>query len=89
MVRVGGLSYSLAPKAAVGQRINNMTLKGKPIDDDKNYKVAGWASVQEGVQGEPIWDLVSGYLRDKKVIKDVKINTPQLIGMEGNPGMVV
>ncbi len=89
MVRVGGLSYSLAPKAAVGQRINNMTLKGKPIDADKKYKVAGWASVQEGVQGEPIWDLVSGYLRDKKVIKDVKINTPQLIGMEGNPGMVV
>lgn len=88
MVRVGGLSYSLAPKAAVGQRINNMTLKGKPIDADKKYKVAGWASVQEGVQGEPIWDLVSGYLRDKKVIKDVKINTPQLIGMEGNPGMV-
>ena len=88
MVRVGGLSYSLTPKAAVGQRINNMTLKGKPIDADKKYKVAGWASVQEGVQGEPIWDLVSGYLRDKKVIKDVKINTPQLIGMEGNPGMV-
>jgi sulfur-oxidizing protein SoxB len=88
MVRVGGLSYSLTPMAAVGQRINNMTLKGKPIDADKKYKVAGWASVQEGVQGEPIWDLVSGYLRDKKVIKDVKINTPQLIGMEGNPGMV-
>ena len=88
MVRVGGLSYSLTPMAAVGQRINNMTLKGKPINADKKYKVAGWASVQEGVQGEPIWDLVSGYLRDKKVIKDVKINTPQLIGMEGNPGMV-
>jgi sulfur-oxidizing protein SoxB len=66
-----------------------MMLKGKPIEADKKYKVAGWASVQEGAQGEPIWDVVSGYLRDKKVIKNVKVNTPQIIGMAGNPGMVV
>jgi sulfur-oxidizing protein SoxB len=87
MVRIGGMQYSCTPGAAAGKRINNMTLKGKPIDADKKYKVAGWASVQEGVQGEPIWDLVSGYLRDKKVIKGVKINTPTIIGMEGNPGI--
>jgi len=87
MVRIGGMQYSCTPGAAAGKRINNMTLKGKPIDADKKYKVAGWASVQEGVQGEPIWDLVSGYLRDKKVIRGVKINTPAIIGMEGNPGM--
>ena len=88
MVRIGGMQYSCAPKAAAGQRINNMMLKGKPIEADKKYKVAGWASVQEGTQGgEPIWDVVSGYLRDKKVIKGVKINTPTLIGMEGNPGI--
>lgn len=89
MVRVGGMSYSCTPNAQAGQRINNMMLKGKPIEADKKYKVAGWASVQEGAQGEPIWDVVSGYLRDKKVIKNVKINTPQVIGMAGNPGMVV
>jgi len=87
MVRIGGMQYSCTPGAAAGKRINNMMLKGKPIDADKKYKVAGWASVQEGVQGEPIWDLVSGYLRDKKVIKGVKINTPTIIGMEGNPGI--
>jgi sulfur-oxidizing protein SoxB len=89
MVRVGGMGYSCTPNAPAGQRINNMMLKGKPIEADKKYKVAGWASVQEGAQGEPIWDVVSGYLRDKKVIKNVKINTPQVIGMAGNPGMVV
>ncbi|MFP5467337.1 MAG: thiosulfohydrolase SoxB [Gammaproteobacteria bacterium] len=89
MVRVGGMTYSVTPNAAMGSRINNMMLKGKPIEADKKYKVAGWASVQEGVQGEPIWDLVSGYLRNKKVIKGVKINTPQIIGMEGNPGIAV
>lgn len=87
MVRVGGMQYTVSPKAAMGQRINNMTLKGKPIEAGKTYKVAGWASVQEGAKGEPIWDVVSGYLRDKKVIKGVKINSPRIIGMEGNPGM--
>ncbi|MGV3727819.1 thiosulfohydrolase SoxB [Hydrogenophaga sp.] len=87
MVRVGGLQYTVSPTAAMGQRINNMTLKGKPIDASKTYKVAGWASVQEDVKGEPIWDVVSGYLRDKKVIKGVKINTPRIVGMDGNPGV--
>jgi S-sulfosulfanyl-L-cysteine sulfohydrolase len=87
MVRVGGMTYSCSPNAPMGQRINNMMLKGKPIEADKKYKVAGWASVQEGVQGEPIWDVVSGYLRNKKVIKNVKINTPTIVGMAGNPGM--
>jgi sulfur-oxidizing protein SoxB len=87
MVRVGGMQYTVSPKAAMGQRINNMVLKGKPIEAGKTYKVAGWASVQEGAQGEPIWDVVSGYLRDKKVIKGVKINTPRIVGMEGNPGL--
>jgi sulfur-oxidizing protein SoxB len=86
MVRVGGMQYTVSPKAAMGQRINNMMLKGKPIEADKTYKVAGWASVQEGAKGEPIWDVVSGYLRDKKVIKGVKINTPRIVGMDGNPG---
>lgn len=87
MVRVGGLQYTVTPNAAMGQRINNMTLKDKAIEADKTYKVAGWASVQEGVQGEPIWDVVSGYLRDKKVIKSVQVNTPRITGMDGNPGI--
>ncbi|WP_180683521.1 thiosulfohydrolase SoxB [Tepidicella baoligensis] len=89
MVRVGGLEYTCSPKAPMGQRINNMMLKGKPIEADKKYKVAGWASVQEGVQGTPIWDVVSGYLRDKKVIKPLKINTPKLIDMAGDPGISI
>ncbi len=89
MVRVGGIQYTCNPKAPMGQRIHNLTLKGKPLDADKKYKVAGWASVQEGVQGTPIWDVVSGYLKDKKVVKQVQINQPKLVGMEGNPGIAV
>jgi S-sulfosulfanyl-L-cysteine sulfohydrolase len=81
------MQYTMTPNAPMGQRINNMMLKGKPIEAGKTYKVAGWASVQEGAKGEPIWDVVSGYLRDRKVVKGVKINTPRIVGMQGNPGL--
>ncbi len=87
MVRVGGLQYTCNPNAKIGKRISNMMLNGKPMDAHKTYKVAGWAPVGEGVQGEPVWDVVATYLRDKKVIKPVKLNEPGLIGMKGNPGM--
>jgi sulfur-oxidizing protein SoxB len=87
MVRVGGMQYSIAPNERMGSRIQNMTLKGKPVEADKTYKVAGWASVQENVKGEPVWDVVATHLRSKKVIKDVKVNTPRIVGMAGNPGM--
>lgn len=88
MVRVGGMQYAIAPNERMGSRIQDMRLKGKPLEADKKYKVAGWASVQEGVKGEPVWDVVAGHLRAKKVVKGVKVNTPTLIGMKGNPGMV-
>ncbi|WP_342131652.1 thiosulfohydrolase SoxB [Hydrogenophaga sp. OTU3427] len=87
MVRVGGFQYTCAPTAPMGQRINNLTLKGRPVEAGKTYKVAGWASVQEGVLGEPIWDVVAGYLRDQKVIKQLKVNQPKLLGVDGNPGL--
>lgn len=87
MVRVGGLSYSIDPGAAMGSRIGDMRLAGKPIDPKKNYKVAGWASVQEGVTGEPIWDVVAKYLRDQKTIKPRRLNLPAIKGVQGNPGI--
>ena len=40
---------------------------GRTPEADKRYKVAGWASVAEGVAGEPVWDVVERYLRDIKV----------------------
>jgi sulfur-oxidizing protein SoxB len=64
-----------------------MTLKGKPIAAGKKYKLASWAPVAEGASGEPIWDVVTQYLRDKKVIRPPKLNRPTLVGVKGNPGM--
>lgn len=87
MVRTGGLQYTIAPNERMGNRIQNMTLKGKPIEAAKGYKVAGWASVQENVQGEAIWDVVATHLRDRKVVKGVKPNQPRIVGMKGNPGI--
>ena len=87
MVRVGGLAYTCDPTGKMGCRISNMILKGKPIDAARKYKVAGWAPVAEGATGEPIWDLMAKYLRDKKTIEPRKLNLPELIGMKDNAGM--
>ncbi len=87
MVRVGGLSYSCDPSAKMGNRIRDMRLGDTPLEAAKKYKVAGWAPVGEGVTGEPIWEVVGKWLRDKKVVTPRKLNQPKLIGMEKNPGM--
>jgi sulfur-oxidizing protein SoxB len=88
MVRVGGIEYTIDPTKKIGHRISNMTMKGKPVDASKTYIVAGWAPVAEGATGEPVWDVVAGYLRDVKVIKGVKLNTPKIVGVgKNNPGI--
>ncbi|OJZ11838.1 MAG: thiosulfohydrolase SoxB [Thiobacillus sp. 63-78] len=88
MVRVGGIEYTVSPNQTIGKRISNMTIKGKPVDAGKTYKVAGWAPVGEGAVGEPIWEVVATYLRDKKVIKGLKLNEPRITGIgRSNPGI--
>jgi len=89
MVRVGGLQYTIDPNASAGQRISDMRLAGDLIQADKTYEVAGWAPVTEQGRdqgGEPIWEVVSDYLRDVKVVKEVTPNTPKIIGASNNPG---
>ena len=87
MVRVGGLEYTCTPGATAGARISDMRLRGKPIEAGKKYKVAGWAPVAQGAQGEPIWDVVQTYLRDHKVVEPRTLNSPKLVGVAGNPGL--
>ena len=89
MVRVGGLKYSLDPTEKIGNRISDLELDGQPMDANKNYPVGGWASVAAPLEGKQIWEVVSDYLRDKKVIRDVEPNLPQLKGVENNPGIVL
>lgn len=87
MVRVGGIEYTIAPNAKMGERIRDLRIGGKPVEPAKTYKVAGWASVAEGLTGEPIWEVVAQYLRSQKVIKNLRLNQPRIVGMAGNPGI--
>ena len=87
MVRVGGLQYSIDPLANIGHRISDMRLGGKPLDADKSYKVAGWAPVAEGAKGQPIWEVVATYMKDRKVLKPQRLNLPAIKGAQSNPGV--
>ena len=70
MVRVGGLSYTIDIGKPMGSRISDLTLQpsGKMLDPAKDYAVAGWASVNEGTEGPPIWDVVMNYIQKKRVV---------------------
>ena len=87
MVRVGGLEYACDPTRAIGQRISNLTLRGKPLEAQKQYTVAGWAPVAEGASGRPVWELITDYLRSNPLIAAPRLNVPQLSGVSGNPGL--
>ena len=90
MVRVGGLGYAIEPGAAMGARIQDMRLGGKPIEAGKRYKVAGWAPVAEEARSaghKMVWDVVESWLKAKGRVTPRQLNAPRLIGMAGNPGL--
>jgi sulfur-oxidizing protein SoxB len=64
MVRVGGIAYTIDVAQTMGRRISDLRLlrTGQAIDPDRDYVVAGWASVSEDTQGPPIWDVVESYI---------------------------
>jgi sulfur-oxidizing protein SoxB len=93
MVRVGGLEYTITPGETMGSRISDMRLAGQPLVASKTYKVAGWAPVAEEARSagnKPVWELVEGWLRARPGgrVSPRRINTPRLVGMDGNPGLV-
>jgi S-sulfosulfanyl-L-cysteine sulfohydrolase len=82
MVRCGGLGYSINIGNPMGSRISGLThLKsGKPIDAAREYTVAGWASVNEGTEGPPVWELVEKYVARKKTLKIEAGSAVKVIG---------
>ncbi len=70
MVRIGGMGYAIDVGKPMGSRISGLThLKsGQPIDAARKYVVAGWASVNEGTQGPPIWDVVRNHVAARKTV---------------------
>jgi sulfur-oxidizing protein SoxB len=92
MVRVGGLEYTMTPGSAMGSRISDMRLGGKLIEAGKSYKVAGWAPVAEEAKSagnKPVWELTEAWLKSRPGgrVTPRTINTPKLVGVQGNPGL--
>ena len=90
MVRVGGLAYTIAPRAAMGARISDLRLAGTPLEADKTYRVAGWAPVSEearAANGKPVWDVVETWLKAKRRIAPRRVEVPAIVGVAGNPGL--
>jgi len=60
MVRVGGIGFTLDPDARSGARIGDLRRlsDGAPLQAGRGYALAGWASVQEGQGGRPVWEAV-------------------------------
>jgi sulfur-oxidizing protein SoxB len=82
MVRVGGMGYAIDPNAEIGGRISEMTLmkSGEPIDPAREYTVTGWASVNEGTEGPPIWEVVEDYLGRHPVVRLEENRSVKVIG---------
>lgn len=88
MVRIGGLHYTIDPTLKKGRRIQAMELHGKAIRSNKKYVVGAWAGMEKPEKpSKPIWDVVSEYLRDQKIVKTVSLNVPKLKNVAGNKGV--
>jgi sulfur-oxidizing protein SoxB len=76
----------------MGARITDLRLGGKPLEAGRSYTVAGWAPVAEEASKaglKPVWDVVETWLRARPGgrVSPRAINTPRLLGVEGNPGI--
>jgi sulfur-oxidizing protein SoxB len=82
MVRAGGLAYQIDIRQPIGKRISNMTLlrTGKTIEPEKKYAVAGWASVNEGTVGPPVWDVVMRHIEKQKVVRIAPNRSIKVVG---------
>jgi S-sulfosulfanyl-L-cysteine sulfohydrolase len=82
MVRVGGLGYQIDVSAPIGSRISGMTLlkTGEPLEAAKKYVVAGWASINEGTEGPPIWEVVEKYVSAAKAVRIEESTAVKIVG---------
>ncbi len=82
MVRVGGVSYTIDIANPMGNRISDLTLRatGKPLEAGRDYTVAGWASVAEGAEGPPIWDVVMNHIGKQGVVAPRESSHVRVVG---------
>ena len=82
MVRVGGMGYTIDVSQPVGRRISGMVHlnSGAAMEASKTYIVSGWASVMEGTQGPPVWDVVRQHVEAVKVVSVAPGNNIRVLG---------
>jgi sulfur-oxidizing protein SoxB len=77
IVRTKGLDFKIVVKEKMGSRVQNLTVRGEPVDPDKEYTFTGWASMAEQ-SGPPVYDIVLDYIRKKKKVK-VSLTRPTIV----------
>jgi S-sulfosulfanyl-L-cysteine sulfohydrolase len=82
MVRVGGVSYTIDIGKPIGSRISDLRLlrTDRPLEANREYVVAGWASVNEGTEGPPIWDVVVNHIQKKRVVAPKETGHVRVVG---------
>jgi sulfur-oxidizing protein SoxB len=68
MVRVGGVTYAIAPGQPIGRRIRDVRVGGRALEPGRRYRATGWASLAEA-DGPPAWDVVAAHLRALKRVR--------------------
>ena len=83
MVRVGGITYKCSPKAKMGHRISEMRLvsNGELIQENKNYIVGGWGSINKEVKGPKIYNLLEDYIKVQEKVSPKFKDSVEVIGM--------
>jgi len=92
---ISGVDYKIDVSKAVGQRIIDLTFKGKPVTDDMTFSLAlnnfrqkggGYYNMIENApvvydRNENVRDLIIKYIEDKKIIspKDVFVKNWEII----------
>jgi len=71
MVRAGGLAYTLTVDNPAGQRISDLVLlrTGEKIDPARKYVVSGWASINQGTEGPPVYDVVAKHIERVRTVR--------------------
>ena len=82
MVRCGGIGYRIDVTQSIGQRISDMTLlkSGNPVEATTDYVVAGWGSVNQGVEGPPAWDVLERHVAALKSVRIAPNASIKLVG---------
>ena len=88
MVRTKGIKYIINPKNNMNNRISNLRLNNNiEIKPNKEYKISGWASVNNIEEGKPIWEITKEYLSSIGTYKVEDSDKVKIIDEDDNIGI--